>query len=437
MIAYNDFAFKPYAYEWVDDRNELYRIDLISITMNGNVIKLTDYHIYIGDKKKTKKLYSQNHDNVRRVCNFLNYVIFQCNKIYRANNIADICFDAVKVYLREYATTLNRFKDYPSQQSVEKERYAVCHFMYNISDFRKDNTIHYYARKLYSNSSSKDNVLKSYRGNEITYWDYEIQVEYKGGHKYNLIRDIPQKAIPVILRWIKLKAPELYFAVILQLCAGLREGEAMNVRRANSKYYGGIKYSKVNGLYKSFEIDLTKKYLLRSDGKVVGHIKRSRIQSVYSVFLPIVQNAYEAHLKIINEDEIESEGPMFVTSKVNRKTGKRMALTKHAYCNRISNIVNKYVIPELIKSNDPELKVFAMKVNENRWGLHAFRHWYTVQLVLNNEDSNSIAFFRGDNSMKTAFTYIQNKGELMKRYTKINNLISDELIKVISEMENV
>jgi len=422
---------------WVDERGERYAWDLISLTLNGHVIKLTNYNIYIGDKKKTKKLNKQNRDAVRRVCDFLNYVLFKNFWKYKANNIADIPFKAVQTYLDGYATTKNRFNDYPSAQSVEKERNAICHFMANLSEYRKDIKEHYYAMKWKSKSSQSDNVLRVHKNYECTYWNYEIQAKYIGGHKYNLIRDIPQKAIPVILKWIQLKAPDIYFAAVLQVCTGIREGEVVNVRRADSKYYGGIRYTKENGKFTSFEIDLKREYLLRSDGKDVGHIKRKRMQSVYPIFLPIIQRAYEAHLKMIKKVEIEDECPMFVTNYINRTTGKRMALTKHAYCNRVINIVEKYVIPELLTSDDTELKVFAMKMNEGNWGLHAFRHWYTVQLVLNNEDANSIAFLRGDTSTKTAFAYIQNKGELMKRYTKVSNLISDDLIQIISEMKDV
>lgn len=437
MLSNEGLAFKPYTYMWIDERGERYEWKLISLTLNSHVIQLTNYHIYIGNKKKTKKLTMQNRDDVRRVCNFLNYVLFEHFWKYKVNNIADIPFKAVQAYLKEYATTKNRFNDYPSAQSVVKERNAVCYFMANLADYRKDTREHYYARQLKSKTSQGDYAFRVWKSNEHTYWEYEIQAEYFGGHEYNLIRDIPQKAIPIILKWIQLKAPDIYFAAVLQLCAGLREGEVVNVRRADSKYYNGIKYTKENGLFTSFEIDLTREYLLRSDGKDVGHIKRKRTQHVYPIFLPLVQQAYKTHMRLIKQTEIENVGPMFVTNYVNKATGKRMALTKHAYCNRVINIVREYVIPELLTWNNTELKVFAMIVNEGNWGVHAFRHWYTVQLVLNNEDANSVAFLRGDTSTKTAFTYIQNKGEIMKRYTKVSNLVSDDLIQVISEMKDV
>jgi len=437
MLSYCDIAFKPYIYSWVNEKGEKYEYQLISLTLNDYIIRLTNYNIFIGDKKKIKQLYKQNGDDVRRVCNFLNYVLFQKFWVYKVTNLADIPFEAVQSYIREYEKKKNRFNNYPSAQSVVKERTAVCHFMANLSPFRRDKNEHFYAKKIKSHSDSNKDILRTRKNYEHAYWDFEVQAEYIGDYKYNLIRDIPQKVVPIILKWIRLKAFDIYFAVVLQLCAGLREGEVVNVRRVDSKYCNGIRYIKENGKFTSFEIDLRKEYVLRSDGKDVGSIKRKRVQTVYPVFLPIVQQAYENHIRILKKEDMEDTSPMFVTNYINKMTGKRMALTKHAYCNRIINIIKKYVIPELLTSNDTELKAFALCMNEGNWGLHAFRHWYTVQLVLNNEDVNSVAFLRGDSSTKTAFTYIQNKGELINRYTKVVNMVSDDLIRVISEMKNV
>lgn len=106
------------------------------------------------------------------------------------------------------------------------------------------------------------------------------------------MRDIPQKAIPILLRAVKREEPELVLAVLLQLCAGIREGEIVNIRRANSMYPNGIRYVKENGKFTSFEIDLTREYVLRSDGKKTGKIKIKRKPTVYPIFLEVIQEAY-------------------------------------------------------------------------------------------------------------------------------------------------
>lgn len=110
-----------------------------------------------------------------------------------------------------------------------------------------------------------------------------------------------------------------------------------------------------------------------------------------------------------------------------------MAISKQSYCKKIVNIMRGIVLPELLRSDDTELKVFGMMLNESNWGLHAFRHWFTVQLVLNGEDINGIAFWRGDSSLETAFAYLQNKGEIMRLYQKASEEIGNDIINAINK----
>ena len=166
-----ELAFHPYPYSWVDEYGVRYSWSLIALNFDVHVIRLTNYHIYIGDKKKTKQRNKQNKDDVRRVCNFLNYALFQQFWRYKANCIADIPFEAAQAYLKEFSRTRNRFNDYPSAQSVEKERNAVCHFMANITDFCKNNKQHYYAKRLKSKYSRSDSVSRIARNHDHAYWE--------------------------------------------------------------------------------------------------------------------------------------------------------------------------------------------------------------------------------------------------------------------------
>jgi integrase len=426
-----NLTFSPYRYAWVEENGIKHEWFIVSIAFNGITLRLTDYHRYVG-AAKTKHVYHIDNDSVRRVCNFLTYVLFKCRGKYKVTRITDIPFQATVDYLNEYSKAKNSKGNYPSRQSVEKERNAICHFMKNIGSKIIDYKEHYYAKKILVKESDKTKSPVRKKRTKIA-WEYEITATYLSNEPNNLIRDIPQKAIPIILRAIRREAPDLLFGVLLQLCAGLREGEVVNVRRSNSIYYGGIRYRKENGKFTSFEVDLTKEYLLRSDGKATGNIKKERTQAVYPIFLEIIQDAYEEHMKLVDANDIEPEAPMFVNKYRSFATGKKMAISKQSYCNRISNIMFKTVVPELLKSDDGELKVFGLMLNENSWGLHAFRHWFTVQLVLNGEDLNGIAFWRGDASLESAYIYLQNKGEIMKKYQKANEIVANKIMNSISE----
>lgn len=425
--------FAPYHYAWIEGDGTKHEWSLISIQFNRITIRLTDYHKYVGAANGSKHVYYSDNDSVRRVCNFLTYALFKHYSRYKAKRITDIPFQSAMDYLNKYSKTKNSKGDYPSRQSVEKERYAISHFMKNLKEKRSDYDEHYYVKKVLVESTNVNKWVGKKRGRAV--WEYEIPATYLGNSSKGLLRDIPQKAIPILLRILKREEPELVLAVLLQLCAGIREGEIVNIRRANSIYPNGIRYVKENGKFISFEVDLTKEYVLRSDGKKIGKIKIKRKQSVYPIFLEVIQEAYEEHLKMINEKYLEPEAPLFVNSSINTKTGKRMAISKQSYCKKIVNIMREIVLPELLRSDDIELKVFGMMLNESNWGLHAFRHWFTVQLVLNGEDINGIAFWRGDSSLETAFTYLQNKGEIMRLYEKASEEVGNNLINVINNKE--
>jgi len=65
---------------------------------------------------------------------------------------------------------------------------------------------------------------------------------------------------------------------------------------------------------------------------------------------------------------------------------------------------------------------------ENRLGLHALRHWFSVQLVLNGEDIGQIQYWRGDKTPESAFLYLQNKGDLVRELEDAGDALSKMLM---------
>ncbi|QOX63885.1 hypothetical protein FRZ06_11345 [Anoxybacterium hadale] len=429
MNYLSDLKFSPYHYAWAEENGARHDTFLICLKFQDQIIKMTTFDKYVKPTNDSEYLYGNTEDDIRRVCNFLTYSLLTHHGRYKADKVTDIPFQAAIDYLKGYSKSKTSSGQYIGRQSVEKERNAICHFMKNLKEKRGDYNEHFYVRKVLLESKSS-NAFKR-KGRSRTAWEYEIPAVYMGKGNKDLLRDIPQKAIPIILRAVKREEPELFLGVVLELCSGIRTGEVVNTRRANSIYPGGIRYVKENGVFTSFEIDLTKEYILRSDGKYAGSIKIERRQNVYPIFLEIVQAAYEGHLKLINEKYLEPEAPLFVNKSINTKTGKKMAISEQSYCKRIKRIMKEVVLPELLISDELELKVFGMMLNEKNWGLHAFRHWFTVQLVLNEEDLNGIAFWRGDSSLESSFEYLQNKGEIMRLYAKASEVVGNEIMNAI------
>ena len=68
---------------------------------------------------------------------------------------------------------------------------------------------------------------------------------------------------------------------------------------------------------------------------------------------------------------------------------------------------------------------------------HVFRHWFTVQLVLSGiNEPGTLMAFRGDTSPESALTYINNKGELEKQFSKITNETFDYTLWAAKKKHN-
>ena len=105
----SSLKFVPYPYAWVTEKGERHEWYLIAIKFNEVYIRLTTFHKFVGVRKGTKNAMKLDNDQVRRVCNFLTYALFEKHHIYKANSITEIPFKAAEDYLLEYAKTKNRF----------------------------------------------------------------------------------------------------------------------------------------------------------------------------------------------------------------------------------------------------------------------------------------------------------------------------------------
>lgn len=85
----------------------------------------------------------------------------------------------------------------------------------------------------------------------------------------------------------------------------------------------------------------------------------------------------------------------------------------------------KYILPNLQNSSNESEKIFFMNMLTKTWGAHAFRHWFSVALVLEGYDEIMLQNARGDKSIKASEDYLRNKGELMKLYKQSSTRLQD------------
>jgi hypothetical protein len=107
-----------------------------------------------------------------------------------------------------------------------------------------------------------------------------------------------------------------------------------------------------------------------------------------------------------------------------------MAMTYDDYHSRFQKLVEEHFRTELLKSPDPQLRIYGQLLYENKLGPQSLRHWFTVQLVLRGEDIANIQFWRGDQSPQSAFEYLQNKGDLNRELEESNDRLARLLLEI-------
>ena len=111
-----------------------------------------------------------------------------------------------------------------------------------------------------------------------------------------------------------------------------------------------------------------------------------------------------------------------------------MAMSYESYRQKFRDLIDNYLRVELVKSTDPELRIYGQLLYENKLGTHSLRHWFSVQLVLRGEDIGSLQYWRGDRNPESAFTYLQNKGELIRELKYANEALADTLLQIGGEL---
>ena len=242
-----------------------------------------------------------------------------------------------------------------------------------------------------------------------------------------LMRDMPEEAVGTLMELARIYDPMIRFAIALQAYAGLREGEAMNVRQERSplSHVPGIKIRYEGTAVRGIDIDLTREFQLRSDGINVGRIKRNPNSptEVYEKHRQTVYEAYLDHLQILERTHCEADYmPMFVC-----RNGK--AMTRQAYCIRFGKLVGR--LTDLwIDSEDPRLSAFAQYLLTYHFAPHALRHYFSVHLALDGLDVSRIMALRGDRNPDSALTYFQNKGMLREKAERYHTIALEGLTRI-------
>lgn len=377
-----------------------------------HIVAWTNFHKYIrsGKNKVAHNISDDGNKRSYYVTKFLNYVFFDKYNITKLNNIT---IEMAKEFLNDYGKgTLPDDDRTRSESTVKLCVRTIIDFLECIYENNKKSCYSFIPNDLY-----KIVEVRNKRGKLIKKKIPAFTVHYIPNER-QIFRDIPESVFSIILEHIMTKHKDILMLVALSAFAGLRPAESCNVRRNDSALGSGIRFEVVDGEITDVIIDLKKEINLRSDLKIVGCIKKERIQRVYPAFLNAFYECYEVYMDYIEGNKYEAEyGALTVN-----KQGK--AITYANYYGKFNSLIAE-IIPILLSSDQAEVINYGYLLQEHNISPHIFRHWFSVQLTLFGEDVSGLMFWRGDTSPESALTYLQSKSDLEKQYHRVNNEMFD------------
>jgi len=414
-----EYRYALYAHRLIAQNGEVYTRHFIVIKNRfGLIARFTRLHNYVGvyDGKIFAPLVSDAETKMRYVCMMLNYVLIEQYHKFSIDHVFNINSESLECFFRDYAQEPLEDGRHRSKQSVEKCVHAVTLFFRRLR------------RKFGASVHLRDadlvieTTVYGKRGKPRQQKRPAFQVKGFVGHR-TVFRELPTKAFQILLNLAFRYTPDIAFAICLQAFAGLRAGEVLNVRQETSPLGSGFFITYFEGDVRKVEIDLTREMPLRGDGVIVAKIKKERKQCVYPAFIKAFCFAYEHHKAYLSSKHFEEAYcPMFINKR-------GQAMTYDTYASRFSVLIEKYFRPALLASDDKECRIYGQLLYENTLGLHALRHWYSVQLVLNGEDIAQIQYWRGDTNPESALLYLQNKGDLVRELESVGNIFAEMLMK--------
>ena len=414
-----EYRYGLYSHRLIAVNGEVYtRYFIVVKNRYGLIARFTRLHNYVGayDGKVFAPLVSDAEAKLRYVCVMLNYVLIDQYDRFRVNHVFKIGREALECFFRDYAQGTLKDGSHRGQQSIEKCVQAVTMF-YRKLRRKFGGYVLLREADLVAETTVRDRRGHPHQKKVPTF-------QVRGFPKHaDAFRELPTKAFQILLNLAFRHAKDIAFAICLQAFAGLRAGEAMNVRQESSPQGNGLIITRFESTVKKVVIDLMRELPMRSDGVLCGKIKRERMQCVYPPFLIAFTAAYGYHKDFLATQPYEKGYcPMFVNER-----GK--AMTYDDYSRRFRKLVDDRFRAALLECDDPELRIYGQLLYENRLTTHALRHWYSVQLVLRGEDIAQVQYWRGDKNPESAFEYLQNKGDLVRELEAAGGYLAEMLIE--------
>ena len=371
----------------------------------GRWLGITDFHRYARPARRLRPVSSDKGDRLYFITSFLNYLFVDAACI---DSLEEITIEMVRTFLAAYAVGAYGGRKRTSQ-TISDCTGSVIQFLLALLEDSSLSLV--YTRE----DLFRRQYYFSRRGTLEARQSLAFTVQYDAG-EHLLLRDMPSKVVQIFLSHIYAFHPDILLATSLQLFAGLRPSEPLAIHE------GCLTIREVDGKVLSVSIDLTKEWCLRTDGVRTGRIKKHRTASVYPAFLQAFSDCYHRYREACAA-HTDGQGP----SPLCLDSAGR-AMTYRTYYRRFKKAVSE-IIPRLFSDSDPEVREYAMILNEEGAAPHIWRHVFTQLLVLSGLTEAQIMNARGDSSPVSALAYLSRKSELMKLYSETAGRIASQLIE--------
>lgn len=339
--------------------------------MNTGMFLVSPITGFINDIYLSKKTTTQvAAANV--VVAFLNYIYFICNKTLDDIEYQDaIDFLNIKDVKRDtkdtYAHTLTKFYKY-----LHNHDYNVIPNNMNVETF------------------------------EITGYS-----TYTTTTNADVIHNIKTEYLPLFLQCAKDVAPDIAFGVFLELFGGLRCSEVISLE------YSNIQISNRDSNIKTMFLNLCDKDL-RPDlsSAFIAKVKRNRRQEVITAFGNMLFDLYEEHKSNYKRKDTLA---IFIDANGNPMTDK-------TYAKRFKKIKKEF-IRRLSESNDINAKSYAVYLSTYKWATHICRGVFSNLIAENSTNISEIAAWRGDASLSSSLSYLND-----------NQVVTNKVLKVLNEI---
>ena len=400
----------------------VYARSFIVLKNDYGIVRFTRLHEFAGFKNY-KPITSDAEGKLYHICGMLNYVLVDHGKEFRVKHVFKITTDMLQKYFDAYAYEKKPDGSFRSKETICKCISAVTHFMANLS-WKYGGQVTVKRAELYRDHFYYDKQGRKKREAIPAFQVNGIPEEKK------IFRELPNKAFEILIPMAFRYARDIAFGMCVQAFTGLRAGEVCNMRQESSPLGPGLTITRIDGAVVDIKIDITKEIKIREDDAEVAEIKREREQHVYPLFREAFCEAYEKHKEYLKGVSFDQDYcPMFVNENGD-------AMSYESYRTRFKALINDHFRPYLIKSNDPELRLYGQLLYENELGTHCLRHWYTQQIVLQGGDIAEVQYWRGDRNPQSAFEYLRNKGDLNLELQKGNERFLEIITRRWEEPED-